>query len=134
MRADMVHGCLQSVMAVLPEPEGDDDHQEVWPQVPCHVPTSVGDSGKAAVDSRSLARPPVSFQPLYLDTMQALEDLLTSLLQRDMTPQGLQVMVEVCSGVQCPRGRGPLFVFPRPCHRGATGAVRCLLSGNVGGA
>ncbi|ELK11736.1 HEAT repeat-containing protein 7A [Pteropus alecto] len=105
VRADMVHGCLQSVMAVLPEPEGDDDHQEVWPQVPCHVPTSVGDSGKAAVDSRSLARPPVSFQPLYLDTMQALEDLLTSLLQRDMTPQGLQVMVEHLSPwIKSPRG------------------------------
>ncbi|XP_024903350.1 maestro heat-like repeat-containing protein family member 1 [Pteropus alecto] len=71
VRADMVHGCLQSVMAVLPEPEGDDDHQE----------------------------------PLYLDTMQALEDLLTSLLQRDMTPQGLQVMVEHLSPwIKSPRG------------------------------
>lgn len=29
--------------------------------------------------------------------MHALEDLLTSLLQWNMTPQGLQVMVEVCS-------------------------------------
>lgn len=74
----------------------------------------------------------VSFQPLYLDTMQALEDLLTSLLQRDLTPQGLQVMVEVCSGV-VPWGLGS-FVFPGPsCHRGATGAVRCLLSASVGG-
>lgn len=57
----MVRGCLQSVMAVLPEPEGDDDCQEVWPRVARHVPTSVGDSGEAAVDSRSLVRPPVSF-------------------------------------------------------------------------
>lgn len=61
MRADMVRGCLQSVIAVLPEPEGDDDCQEVWPRVARHVPTSVGDSGEAAVDSRSLVRPPVSF-------------------------------------------------------------------------
>ncbi|XP_015987273.1 maestro heat-like repeat-containing protein family member 1 isoform X4 [Rousettus aegyptiacus] len=71
VRADMVHGCLQSVMAVLTEPEGDDDRQE----------------------------------PLYLDTMQALEDLLTSLLQRDLTPQGLQVMVEHLSPwIKSPRG------------------------------
>lgn len=41
------------------------------------------------------------FQSLYLDTMQALKDLLTSLLQRNMTPQGLQVMVEVCGGPWC---------------------------------
>lgn len=33
-------------------------------------------------------------EPLYLDTVCALEDLLTSLLRRNMTPQGLQIMVE----------------------------------------
>ncbi|XP_057353603.1 maestro heat-like repeat-containing protein family member 1 isoform X1 [Manis pentadactyla] len=59
-RVDMIRGCLHSVMAVLPEPEGQDGGQEC----------------------------------LYLDTMHALEDLLTSLLQRNMTPQGLQTMVE----------------------------------------
>lgn len=40
----------------------------------------------------------LSFQPLYLDTVCALEDLLTSLLRQNMTPQGLQIMVEVCCG------------------------------------
>ncbi|XP_029325466.1 maestro heat-like repeat-containing protein family member 1 isoform X5 [Mus caroli] len=33
-------------------------------------------------------------EPLYLDTVCALEDLLTSLLRQNMTPQGLQIMVE----------------------------------------
>lgn len=33
--------------------------------------------------------------------MNALEDLLRSILQRNMTPQGLQLMVEVGSGVHC---------------------------------
>ncbi|XP_036685770.1 maestro heat-like repeat-containing protein family member 1 isoform X12 [Balaenoptera musculus] len=43
--------------------------------------------------------------PLYLDTVQALKDLLTSLLQRNMTPQGLQVMVEHLSPwIKSPRG------------------------------
>lgn len=28
-QADMIHGCLHSVMAVLPEPEGEDGDQEV---------------------------------------------------------------------------------------------------------
>ena len=36
------------------------------------------------------------FQSLYLDTVQVLKDLLTSLLLWNMTPLGLQVMVEVC--------------------------------------
>lgn len=40
----------------------------------------------------------LSLQPLYLDTVRALEDLLTSLLRQNMTPQGLQIMVEVCCG------------------------------------
>lgn len=40
----------------------------------------------------------LSLQPLYLDTVCALEDLLTSLLRQNMTPQGLQIMVEVCCG------------------------------------
>ncbi|XP_033275854.1 maestro heat-like repeat-containing protein family member 1 isoform X9 [Orcinus orca] len=70
-QADLIHSCLHSIMAVLPEPEGVDSHQE----------------------------------PLYLDTMQALKDLLTSLLQRNMTPQGLQVMVEHLSPwIKSPRG------------------------------
>lgn len=38
--------------------------------------------------------------------MHALEDLLTSLLRRNMTPQGLQIMVEVCSGCALPWGWG----------------------------
>lgn len=40
----------------------------------------------------------VGREPLYLDTVCALEDLLTSLLRQNMTPQGLQIMVEVCCG------------------------------------
>lgn len=40
----------------------------------------------------------LSLQPLYVDTVCALEDLLTSLLRQNMTPQGLQIMVEVCCG------------------------------------
>lgn len=36
------------------------------------------------------------FQSLYLDTVQVLKDLLTSLLLWNMTPLGLQVMLEVC--------------------------------------
>lgn len=53
---------------------------------------------------RQVVRSPVwpvswlSFQSLYQDTVHALEDLLAGLLRRDMTPQGLQVMVEVCGG------------------------------------
>lgn len=39
VQADTVHSCLHSVMSVLPEPEGQDDHQEVM-----HM--SVGDSGQ----------------------------------------------------------------------------------------
>lgn len=37
----------------------------------------------------------VSSKLLYQDTLHALENLLISLLQQDMTPQGLQIMVEV---------------------------------------
>ncbi|KAM5211018.1 maestro heat-like repeat-containing protein family member 1 isoform 8-T16 [Hipposideros larvatus] len=70
-QADMIHGCLHSVMAVLPEPEGEDGGQE----------------------------------SLYPDTMHALEDLLTSLLRRNMTPHGLQMMVEHLSPwIKSPRG------------------------------
>lgn len=36
-----------------------------------------------------------SLQSLYLDTIHALEDLLTKVLQQNLTPQGLQIMVEV---------------------------------------
>uniref|UniRef100_G1U5P2 Maestro heat like repeat family member 1 n=1 Tax=Oryctolagus cuniculus TaxID=9986 RepID=G1U5P2_RABIT len=60
-QADVVHGCLHSVMALPPEPQ------------------------EEGADCQEL---------LYLDTMRALENLLTSLLRRNMTPQGLQVMVE----------------------------------------
>ncbi|XP_059021442.1 maestro heat-like repeat-containing protein family member 1 isoform X3 [Mustela lutreola] len=71
MRADLMRRCLHSVLSVLPNPEGECDHQE----------------------------------SLYLDTMRALEDLLTSLLRRDMTPQGLQIMVEHLSPwIKSPRG------------------------------
>ncbi|XP_058421144.1 maestro heat-like repeat-containing protein family member 1 isoform X6 [Diceros bicornis minor] len=70
-RSDMIHGCLHSVMAVVPGPEGEDGDQE----------------------------------SLYLDTTHALEDLLTSLLRRNMTPQGLQIMVEHLSPwIKSPRG------------------------------
>nr|XP_044636807.1 maestro heat-like repeat-containing protein family member 1 [Equus asinus] len=70
-QADVIHGCLHSIMAMVPVPEGEDGHQE----------------------------------SLYLDTMHALEDLLTSLLRRNMTPQGLQIMVEHLSPwIKSPRG------------------------------
>ncbi|XP_070078665.1 maestro heat-like repeat-containing protein family member 1 isoform X6 [Equus caballus] len=70
-QADVIHGCLHSIMAVVPVPEGEDGHQE----------------------------------SLYLDTVHALEDLLTSLLRRNMTPQGLQIMVEHLSPwIKSPRG------------------------------
>ncbi|XP_008068180.1 maestro heat-like repeat-containing protein family member 1 [Carlito syrichta] len=72
VRANMIRGCLNSVMTLLPEPEGEDGGCQ---------------------------------ESLYLDTMHALEDLLTSLLQRNMTPQGLQVMVEHLSPwIKSPRG------------------------------
>ncbi|XP_045152237.1 maestro heat-like repeat-containing protein family member 1 isoform X5 [Echinops telfairi] len=72
VRADMTHGCLHSVMSLLPESNGD------------------GTS---------------DWEALYLDTIHALEDLLTSVLQRNMTPEGLQVMVEHLSPwIKSPRG------------------------------
>ncbi|XP_027456396.2 maestro heat-like repeat-containing protein family member 1 isoform X1 [Zalophus californianus] len=44
-------------------------------------------------------------ESLYLDTMHTLEDLLKSLLRRNMTPQGLQIMVEHLSPwIKSPRG------------------------------
>lgn len=71
VQSDMIHSCLHSVMAVLPEPEGEDGPQEF----------------------------------LYLDTMHALEDLLRSILRRNMTPQGLQLMVEHLSPwIKSPQG------------------------------
>ncbi|XP_063583027.1 maestro heat-like repeat-containing protein family member 1 isoform X12 [Pongo abelii] len=71
-RADVIRGCLHSVMALLPEPKEEDG----------------------------------GFQKsLYLETLHALEDLLTSLLQRNMTPQGLQIMIEHLSPwIKSPRG------------------------------
>ncbi|XP_036137123.1 maestro heat-like repeat-containing protein family member 1 isoform X5 [Molossus molossus] len=84
-QTDMIHGCLHSVMAVLPEPEGEDGLQE----------------------------------SLYLDTMHALEDLLRSTLRRNMTPQGLQIMVEHLS---------PWIKSPRGYERArALGLSACLL-------
>lgn len=56
----------------------------------------------------------LSFQPLYLDTMCALEDLLTSLLQQNMTPQGLQIMIEVCRGCTLLGVMEFLASFPPP--------------------
>ncbi|XP_034373202.1 maestro heat-like repeat-containing protein family member 1 isoform X2 [Arvicanthis niloticus] len=71
-QADVIHSCLHSVMALPPEPEGEDG---------------------------------VCQESLYLDTVRALEDLLTSLLQQNMTPQGLQIMVEHLSPwIKSPRG------------------------------
>ncbi|XP_004618710.2 maestro heat-like repeat-containing protein family member 1 isoform X1 [Sorex araneus] len=61
VRADLIHGCLHGVLAVLPDPDGDDSGGQ---------------------------------ESLYLDTMHALENLLTSLLQQDLSPQNLQIMVE----------------------------------------
>ncbi|XP_062935287.1 maestro heat-like repeat-containing protein family member 1 isoform X2 [Cynocephalus volans] len=70
VQADMVQGCLHSIMALPPE-----DREEGCQEA------------------------------LYLDTMRALEDLLRSLLQRSMTPQSLQVMVEHLSPwIKSPRG------------------------------
>ncbi|KAM9198525.1 maestro heat-like repeat-containing protein family member 1 isoform 2-T2 [Dugong dugon] len=72
MQADVTHCCLQSVMALLPEPDREDASDR---------------------------------EALYLDTVHALEDLLTSLLHRNMTPQGLQIMVEHLSPwIKSPRG------------------------------
>ncbi|XP_063087331.1 maestro heat-like repeat-containing protein family member 1 isoform X5 [Cavia porcellus] len=71
-QADMIHGCLHSVMALPPEPQGEDGGCQ---------------------------------EPLYLETIRALEDLLTSLLQWNMTPQGLQVIIEhLRPWIKSPRG------------------------------
>ena len=72
------------------------------------------------------------FQSLYLDTLHALEDLLRSVLRRNLTPQGLQIMVEVCSGVVCtPGGRRHLAadscLSGTSLPGGSTGAVQCFL-------
>lgn len=48
-RTDMIHSCLHSVMAVLPEPEGEDGSQEVSLRVPRRWPHPWGGRGKAAV-------------------------------------------------------------------------------------
>ncbi|GAB5584328.1 maestro heat-like repeat-containing protein family member 1 isoform X1 [Prionailurus iriomotensis] len=61
-------------------------------------------------------------ESLYLDTMHALEDLLTSLLRRNVTPQGLQIMVEVCGHLS------PWIRSPRGHERvRALGLSACLL-------
>lgn len=56
--------------------------------------------------------------------MHALEDLLRSILRRNMTPQGLQLMVEVCNEVHGPGewapGSQPSIVSQGPpCPRAA---------------
>ena len=87
MQADLIHSCLHRVMAVLPEPEEGDSPQEVSaaPMV------ALSRGGGSQQDWQLLL-----FQSLYLDTVQVLKDLLTSLLLWNMTPLGLQVMLEVC--------------------------------------
>lgn len=97
VQAELVHSCLHSVLAVLPEPTVEDGRQEVADRA-LSSPLALGAAGRllwVAGSQRNWW--PLSFQSLYLDTMQALKDLLTSLLQRDMTSQGLQRMVEVCA-------------------------------------
>ncbi|KAM5211014.1 maestro heat-like repeat-containing protein family member 1 isoform 5-T11 [Hipposideros larvatus] len=105
-QADMIHGCLHSVMAVLPEPEGEDGGQEVSLRAPRHWPASVGGQRKGRCGRWAhLWHRRLIFQSLYPDTMHALEDLLTSLLRRNMTPHGLQMMVEHLSPwIKSPRG------------------------------
>ncbi|XP_061294016.1 maestro heat-like repeat-containing protein family member 1 isoform X3 [Bos javanicus] len=89
VQADLIHSCLHRVMAVLPEPEEGDSPQEV-----SAAPTVGGDPQELLL-----------FQSLYLDTVQVLKDLLTSLLLWNMTPLGLQVMVEHLSPwIKSPRG------------------------------
>lgn len=96
-QTDVIHSCLHSVMALPPEPEGEDGACREVLLFPW---------GKGVRRPLKEVEPCMglvawlSFQPLYLDTVCALEDLLTSLLQRNMTPQGLQIMVEVCCGHQ----------------------------------
>ncbi|XP_077657290.1 maestro heat-like repeat-containing protein family member 1 isoform X5 [Urocitellus parryii] len=71
-RADVIHGCLHSVLALVPEPDREDGGSQ---------------------------------ESLYQDTVRALEDLLAGLLQRNMTPQGLQIMVEHLSPwIKSPKG------------------------------
>ncbi|KAG8515439.1 Maestro heat-like repeat-containing protein family member 1 [Galemys pyrenaicus] len=70
LRAGLIRGCLHSVLAVQPGPEGPGDREA-----------------------------------LLQDTMQALGHLLAGLLHRNVTPQGLQVMVEHLSPwIKSPRG------------------------------
>lgn len=49
LQSDMIHSCLHSVMAVLPEPEGEDGPQEVSPCAPRPLSVSVGGREEAAV-------------------------------------------------------------------------------------
>ncbi|KAG3273395.1 maestro heat like repeat family member 1, transcript variant X2 [Ictidomys tridecemlineatus] len=71
-RADVIRGCLYSVLALVPEPDREDGGSQ---------------------------------ESLYQDTVRALEDLLAGLLQRNMTPQGLQIMVEHLSPwIKSPKG------------------------------
>ncbi|KAL0599302.1 Maestro heat-like repeat-containing protein family member 1, partial [Plecturocebus cupreus] len=106
--ADVIRGCLHSVMALLPEPKGEDKGcQEVSPCFPCLCPQPWEQrEGRCRRWGHWRGRAAwLSFQSLYLDTLHTLEDLLTSLLQQNMTPQGLQIMIEHLSPwIKSPRG------------------------------
>ncbi|XP_063499124.1 maestro heat-like repeat-containing protein family member 1 isoform X11 [Symphalangus syndactylus] len=101
-RADVIRGCLHSIMALLPEPMEED-----------------GGCQKS----------------LYLETLHALEDLLTSLLQRNMTPQGLQIMIEIIAKRLPPDQLISLLLTmfealgdpEKNCSRAATVMINCLL-------
>lgn len=136
-RTDMIHSCLHSVMAVLPEPEGEDGSQEVSLRVPGRRPCLLGGQRKGCCGpwAHQWGRHLISFQSLYPDTMHALEDLLTSLLRRNMTPQGLQTMVEVSAGVHARvrRGSHPSWVSPGPPCRRRPHRGSLVLSESIGG-
>lgn len=139
MQSDIIHSCLHSVMAVPPEPEGEGGPQEVSPRAP-HPRPCLWETEKRlrwAVWSLVGQRPLPSLQLLYVDTMHALEDLLRSILQRNMTPQGLQLMVEVCKGVHCPGewapGSQPSIVSQGPpCPTAAQGHLVLSATGVCG--
>lgn len=65
-RSDLIHGCLHAVMAVVPEPEGEDGSQEVPWRGPHRLPASVGARGKAPKGGgvTSGAGPPLSPGPV----------------------------------------------------------------------
>lgn len=96
-QADMALGCLHSIMTLPPEPQEEDAScWEVGPGSPFPRPAPGPQETLVGV----AAWP--SLQLLYLDSLSALEELLRSLLRSNMTPQGVQVMVEVCAGTAMP--------------------------------